>query len=116
MRESMCDEVVEAEVAEQTWPRYKGHPRSRWAIVNRIELVRAARPSYGPRECEQMQRTLAVLLGDMSETDPAPISRGSYARRASRASLARRAPESGQRATSPPSEDARRSARQSRRS
>ena len=54
------------------WPAYKGYPRRLWQDVNRVAIVRAARPSFTPRECAQMQRTLAVLLGDLAETDPAP--------------------------------------------
>lgn len=81
MRESVYDE---GDVEVETWPKYKGHPRSRWSLANRIELVRAARPTFGPGECAEMQRTLAVLLGDMADTDPAPalLSRRIGARRA----------------------------------
>ena len=110
----------EPKPVEVKWPKYKGYPRRLWQDVNRVAIVRAARPSFTPRECAQMQRTLAVLLGDMAEADPAPapaqLSRRARVRRASRASLARHAPESGRRATSPPCEGGRRSSRRSRRS
>ena len=56
----MCEDV-------QMWPKYKGYPRRLWQDVNRVAIVRAARPSFTPRECAQMQRTLAVLLGDLAE-------------------------------------------------
>ena len=58
---------------EVKWPKYKGYPRRLWQDVNRVAIVRAARPSFTPRECAQMQRTLAVLLGDLAEADPAPV-------------------------------------------
>ena len=74
------------------WPKYKGYPRRLWTDVNRVAIVRAARPSFNPRECANMQRTLAILLGDQAESDPAPapLSRPARVRRASRESLARR--------------------------
>ena len=100
------------------WPAYKGYPRRLWQDVNRVAIVRAARPSFTPRECAQMQRTLAVLLGDQAEADPAPapISRRGRVTRARPAILAR--PEQGacRRATAPPSSRKRRAARQSHRS
>lgn len=81
MRESVFDGE---KVATEKWPRYKAHPRRMWPEVNRVELARAARPSFGPRDYACFQHRLAVLLGDLAEADPAPapISRRGRVRQA----------------------------------
>ena len=115
--ELVCD-WDEPKPVEVKWPKYKGYPRRLWQDVNRVAIVRAARPSFTPRECAQMQRTLAVLLGDMAETDPAPapVSRRGRVRQTIPAILSRPEPGACRRATAPPSSRKRRAARQSHRS